>query len=142
MQQAIEEARLAPSHADVPVGAIAVADCRIVARAHNEREKRADATAHAEVLALRAASELLGTWRLDGLTMVVTIEPCVMCAGALLNARVERVVFGAFDPKAGALGSLYNVGVDPRLNHELEVLGGVMADESGQLLSQFFADRR
>jgi len=142
MRHAIEEARLSPGHGDVPVGAVAVADGRILAKAHNEREKRSDATAHAEVLALRAASELLGTWRLDGVTVAVTLEPCLMCAGALLNSRVQRVVFGAFDPKAGALGSLYNVGADPRLNHEFEILGGVLADECGQMLSRFFADRR
>lgn len=142
MGQAIEEARLAPGHADVPVGAVAVADGRVLSRAHNEREKRGDATAHAELLVAQQASRLLGTWRLTGVTVVVTLEPCLMCAGALLNSRLERVVFGASDPKAGALGSLYNVGTDPRLNHEFDVLGGVMADECATLLSQFFADRR
>src|SRR4051794_23632362 len=143
MRLALDEARLALDHGDVPIGAVVVdADGSVVARAHNEREKAGDPTAHAEILALRAAAAVVGGWRLEGLTLVVTLEPCPMCAGALVNGRMARVVFGAYDPKAGACGSLYNLGADPRLNHELEVQGGVCADESAQLLESFFATRR
>ena len=142
MTEALIEARRALEHDDVPIGAVVVIDGAIVASAHNERELRGDPTAHAEVLALRAAAEVAGTSRLDGATLVSTLEPCPMCAGAALNARVARVVFGAEDPKAGALGSLYNLGADPRLNHELEVTSRVLQDECGALLSDFFADKR
>ncbi|HLW44994.1 MAG TPA: nucleoside deaminase, partial [Acidimicrobiales bacterium] len=127
---------------DVPVGAVALVRDEIVARAHNERERRGDPTAHAELLALRAAAEVLGTWRLDDVTMVVTLEPCPMCAGALVAARVGQLVFGARDPRAGACGSLYNLCSDPRLNHELPVTGDVLADDAAQLLREFFAVRR
>ena len=114
----------------------------MLARRHNERERAGDPTAHAEILALRDAAARTGGWRLAGATVAVTLEPCPMCAGALVQARVARVVYGATDPKAGALGSLYNLGADPRLNHEFEVVSGLMADECGALLSDFFAARR
>jgi tRNA(adenine34) deaminase len=139
---AIEEARAAEAHGDVPVGALVVIDGHIVARRHNEREAANDPTAHAEILALRDAAESTGSWRLEGATVVVTLEPCPMCAGALQQARVERVVFGAVDMKAGACGSLYSIGSDPRLNHEFALTHGVRADECAALLSDFFAGRR
>jgi tRNA(adenine34) deaminase len=139
---ALEEARLALEHDDVPVGAVALVDGRVVARRHNEREKRADPTAHAEVLALQDAAAHLKTWRLEVVTLVVTLEPCPMCAGALVAGRVGRLVFAAFDPKAGACGSLYNLCVDPRFNHELSVASGVRSDESAELLKNFFSARR
>jgi tRNA(adenine34) deaminase len=142
MQVALEEARSALEHGDVPVGAVVVVGGEVVARRHNERELRADPTAHAELLALRDAAATLGRWRLDDATLVVTLEPCPMCAGALVNARVAGVVFGAADPKAGACGSLYNLAADPRLNHELTVQGGVLGDECAALLTGFFAERR
>lgn len=142
MSLALGAARLAPDHGDVPIGAVAVQGGQILASAHNERELRQDPTAHAEVLLLQAVARQLGSWRLDGLTVVVTLEPCVMCAGALLAARVRRLVYGADDPKAGATGSLYNVCADPRLNHEIEVIPRVQAEECGRLLTEFFAARR
>jgi tRNA(adenine34) deaminase len=142
MAIALEEARLAGAGGDVPVGAILIADGRVIARAHNEREQRADPTAHAEILALRRAAAILGTWRLDGATIYVTLEPCPMCAGALVAARLHRLVFAAADPKAGACGSLYNLCVDPRLNHELLVSPGVLAEQAGKLLAEFFDERR
>ena len=142
MTQALAEARLALEHGDVPVGAVVVVDGQVVARAHNERELRGDPTAHAEVLALRAAAEAVGNSRLDGATLVSTLEPCPMCAGAALLSRVERVVFGAEDPKTGSLGSLYNFGADPRLNHEFAVQARVLQDECGALLTDFFAAKR
>jgi tRNA(adenine34) deaminase len=142
MALAIDEARLALEHGDVPVGAVVVIDGEIVGRGHNERERRQDACAHAEILALQQACAAAGSWRLEGATVVVTLEPCVMCAGALLAARVGRVVFGADDPKAGAAGSLYNVFADPRLNHEIELRARVQAETCGTLLSDFFAERR
>ena len=143
MGVALEEAGLAPVHGDVPVGAV-VLDRRgdLVARRHNERERLGDPTAHAELLALRDAAHTAGGWHLDGATVVVTLEPCPMCAGALVAARVQRLVFGAPDPKAGAAGSLYNLCADPRLNHEVSVRHGVGAEEAGRLLSAFFAERR
>jgi tRNA(adenine34) deaminase len=142
MAVALEEAALAPEHDDVPVGAVVVVAGQVVARRHNERELRSDPTAHAEILALRDAAGGLGTWRLDDATLVVTLEPCAMCAGAAVLARVRRLVFAAFDPKAGACGTLYNLCVDPRLNHELEVSSGVGAEASGALLRDFFKGRR
>jgi len=143
MEMALAEATLAPAHGDVPVGAVVVgADGRLLAHRHNERERLQDPTAHAEMLALRDAAEEQGRWRLDGSTLVVTLEPCPMCAGALVAARVARVVFGAPDPKAGATGSLYNLCCDPRLNHEVAVRHGVRAADAAALLSGFFADRR
>jgi len=142
MTQAIAEARKALDHDDVPIGALVVIDGQVVAAAHNERELRGDPTAHAEVLAIRAAAKAVGTSRLDGATLVSTLEPCPMCAGAALLARVARVVFGAHDPKAGALGSLYNFGADPRLNHEFDVESRVLEAECAELLTDFFADKR
>ena len=143
MQLALEEAASAVNHDDVPVGAVVVAgDGSIIARRHNERELRGDPTAHAELLAIRDAAEASGSWRLDGTTLVATLEPCPMCAGALVAARVARLVFGAPDPKAGAAGSLYNLCADPRLNHELEVRHGVEGTAAAELLTRFFADRR
>jgi tRNA(adenine34) deaminase len=143
MEVALAEARRAADHADVPVGAVvADGDGTIVAQARNERERRQDPTAHAELLALRDAAAARGSWRLTGCVLVVTLEPCPMCAGAAVAAQLELVAFGAADPKAGALGSLYNLGADPRLNHELVVVDGVRADECATLLTEFFATRR
>ena len=144
MDAALAEARLAIAHDDVPVGAIVVhrPTGEVVARAHNERELRADPTAHAELLALRAASEVNGTWRLDAHALVVTLEPCPMCAGAAWAARVPVLVYGAADPKAGAAGSVLDVLAEPRLNWQPEVAGGLLADECGALLTSFFAPRR
>ena len=142
MELALAEARLAPAHGDVPVGAAVWHDGEVIARRHNERERTDDPTAHAEILAVRDAAARLGDWRLDGSTVAVTLEPCPMCAGALQQARVGRVVYGADDPKAGALGSLYNLGADPRLNHEFEVVPGVRAGECAALLQEFFSDLR
>lgn len=142
MELALDEARQAAEHGDVPVGAVVVHEGEVIARAHNRREVDSDPTAHAEVLALRAAADRLGTWRLEGCTVVVTLEPCIMCAGALLSARVDAVVFAAHDPKAGATGSLYNVADDPRLNHRFALRHGVRADEAAELLTTFFASRR
>ena len=143
MGLALEEARAAAAAGDVPVGAALLGpDGDLVAVARNERELAGDPTAHAEVLALRAAAASLGGWRLGGCTLVVTLEPCPMCAGALVAARLGRVVFGAVDPKAGACGSLYNLCVDPRLNHEVAVTAGVRGDECAAVLTEFFAARR
>ena len=142
MGLALEEAAAAPVHGDVPVGAVALVAGRVVASRHNERELTGDPTAHAEILALADAAAALGTWRLTDVTLVVTLEPCPMCAGALVAARLGRVVFGATDPKAGACGTLYNLCADPRLNHEVPVTQGVRADECAALLTDFFDDRR
>ena len=142
MRLALGEAAQAPAHGDVPVGAVAVLAGRVVATAHNERERRRDPTAHAELLALRAAAAAVGGWRLSSVSLVVTLEPCPMCAGALVAARVARVVYGAPDPKAGACGSLYNLCADPRLNHEVEVTAGVLEQECAALVRRFFAGRR
>jgi len=142
MALALAEARAALAHGDVPIGAVALVGGEVIARRHNERELTSDPTAHAELLALRAASEVNGTWRLDAHALVVTLEPCPMCAGAAWAARVPLLVYGAADPKAGAAGSLYNFAADPRLNHATEIVAGVQADECGALLSEFFASRR
>ena len=144
MDVALEEAHAALAHDDVPVGAVVARldSGEVVARRHNERELAHDPTAHAEVLALRDAAAVLGSWRLDGYALVVTIEPCTMCAGAAVAARLGLVAFGAPDPKAGACGSLYNLPADPRLNHEVEVVHGVEADAASALLDEFFARRR
>jgi tRNA(adenine34) deaminase len=141
---ALDEARAAPKHGDVPVGAVVVEleTGELVARRHNERELLADPTAHAEILALRDSAISRGNWRLDGYLLVVTLEPCPMCAGAAVAARISEVAFGATDPKAGALGTLYNLAADARLNHQFAVHSGVRADESATLLREFFADRR
>ncbi|SDT70495.1 tRNA-adenosine deaminase [Jiangella sp. DSM 45060] len=143
MRLALAEAELAPSTGDVPIGAVVVdADGAVLGRGHNRREADADPTAHAEVLALRTAAAAAGTWRLEGCTLVVTMEPCSMCAGALVLARVDRLVYGAPDPKAGAVGSLWDLVRDRRLNHRPEVLAGVLADECGALVRDFFAAQR
>ena len=142
MQVALEQARLAAENGDVPVGAVVVHNGVIIAARHNEREATNDPTAHAEVLALRDAAQYLGRWRLDDCDLVVTLEPCVMCAGALLNARIQTLVFGAADLKAGATGSLYNICTDPRMNHNPVVQNGVMATESQTLLQGFFSQKR
>jgi len=142
MGLALAEARLALGHGDVPVGAVALVGGRVVAGGHNEREVRGDPTAHAEILVLQAAASAVGGWRLGDVTLVVTLEPCPMCAGALVAARVGRLVFGAPDPRAGACGSLYNLCSDPRLNHDVPVTHGVRAAESSELLGAFFASRR
>ena len=142
MGMALEEAAAALRHGDVPVGAVAFIGERVVASRHNERELTGDPTAHAEILALADAAAELGSWRLTDVTLVVTLEPCPMCAGALVAARLGRLVFGATDPKAGACGSLYNLCADPRLNHELPVTSEVRAEESAALLTAFFGDRR
>ncbi len=143
MALALEEAALAGGHGDVPVGAVVLdAEGLVVSRRHNERELTADPTAHAELLAMRDAAASVRSWRLTGMTVVVTLEPCPMCAGALVASRASRLVFGAPDPKAGACGSLYNICADPRLNHEVDVRSGVMADESAALLEAFFGARR
>ncbi len=142
MQLALEEARLAANAGDVPVGAVVVRDDAVLARANNRTVRDQDATAHAESLAIRAASAVTGSWRLDECTLYVTLEPCAMCAGALVLARVARVVFGAWDPKAGMAGSVGDVLRHPRLNHRPQVKGGVCDAESGALLREFFAARR
>ena len=142
MRAALDEAKAALDHDDVPIGAVVARDGEVLAAARNERELRNDPTAHAEVLALRSASEALGTWRLSGCTMYVTLEPCLMCAGALLLARVDRVVYGPQDLRAGAAYSLYNVLDDPRLNHRVEITTDVLAEESAALLRSFFEERR
>jgi tRNA(adenine34) deaminase len=144
MELALEAARDATEHGDVPVGAVVARTDTgaVLARRHNEREATGDPTAHAEVLALRDAARSCGSWRLTGCALIVTIEPCPMCAGAAVAARIDTLAFGASDVKAGAAGSLYNLAADPRLNHEIEVIDGVCADESAALLSEFFATRR
>lgn len=143
MSVALAEARLAAAAGDVPVGAVVLGpDGALLARRRNERALASDPTAHAEMLALRDAAKTLGTWRLSGCTLVVTLEPCPMCAGALVAGRVAKVVFGAADSKGGACGSLYNLCSDPRLNHEVAVVAGVQAEESAALLTGFFASRR
>ena len=143
MTLALAEAAIAVGHGDVPVGAVVASpDGAVLARRHNERELGGDPTAHAELLALRDAAVRLGTWRLDGCVLVSTIEPCPMCAGAALAARIDTVVFGAADAKAGACGSLYNLAADPRLNHEMAVVPGLRADEAAALMRRFFSERR
>jgi tRNA(adenine34) deaminase len=143
MRTALAEARLAAAHGDVPVGAVLLdPQGAIVAADHNRREETADPTAHAEMLVLRAGTRLLGDWRLAGRTLVVTLEPCAMCAMAAVWARVDRIVFGAADFKAGAAWSLFNIPQDARLNHRCELVSGVLADEAGALLAEFFAARR
>lgn len=142
MKVALEEARMALEHGDVPIGAVAVRDGEVIARAHNKREIKGDPTAHAELLALRQASRRLGRWRLHDVTLYVTIEPCAMCAGAMVWARLERLVYGSPDPKAGAVYSLYNIVQDPRLNHQCEVTSGILEEECSDLLQTFFRGRR
>jgi tRNA(adenine34) deaminase len=142
MRLALRESERALEHDDVPIGAVVVHDGEVIAVAHNERELLADPTAHAEILALRAAASFLGSWRVLESVLYVTLEPCAMCAGAIVLARVPRVVFGAFDPKAGAAGSVLDVLAEKRLNHRPQVAGGLLAQECAALLSAFFASRR
>ncbi len=142
MRMALREAERALEHDEVPIGAVLVRDGELVAGAHNERELRQDPTAHAEIIALREAAGALGSWRLLDTVLYVTLEPCAMCAGAIVLARVPRVVYGASDPKAGACGSVLDVLGEPRLNHRPDVAGGLLALECGELLSEFFASRR
>ncbi len=142
MDAALDEARRAGARGEVPVGSVIVLEGRILARAHNLRETTQDPTAHAELLALKDAARMLGTWRLSGATCYVTLEPCPMCAGALVNARIDRVVFAADDPKAGATSTLYTIGSDLRLNHRFALTGGVRRDDASLLLKQFFARLR
>jgi tRNA(adenine34) deaminase len=142
MRLALREADRALEHEDVPIGAVLVRDGELVAAAHNERELRQDPTAHAEIIALREGAQAAGTWRLLDMVLYVTLEPCAMCAGAIVLARVPRVVFGASDPKAGACGSVLDVLGEVRLNHRPDVAGGLLAEECGGLLSAFFASRR
>jgi len=142
MRMAIDEARQAAEKGEVPIGAVVVCDGSVVTRAHNRRELDADPSAHAEFIALREAARVLGRWRLTGCTVYVTLEPCLMCAGLMVNARIDRCVYGASDPKGGALGTLFDVSHDPRLNHEFEVTSGVLADECAQLLRDFFRSLR
>ena len=142
MRLALREAERSTEHGDVPVGCAIAKDGELIAAAPNERELRQDPTAHCEVLALREAARALGSWRLSGVSLYVTLEPCAMCAGAIVLARVPRVVYGADDPKAGAAGSVLDVLSDPRLNHRPQVAGGLLAGESADLLRRFFAERR
>ena len=142
MAAAVDQARLAAEHGDVPVGAVVVKDGAVIAAGHNRREVDQDPSAHAELLAVRAAAAVVGSWRLDECALYVTLEPCTMCAGALVLARLPLLVFGAHDPKAGAVGSLYDLAREPRLNHRVEVVDGVMASECGALLTGFFRAAR
>jgi len=142
MGLAIERARQAEAHGDVPIGAVIARGDELLAAAGNERELRRDPTAHAEILAIRAAAEALGGWRLPGTTLYVTLEPCAMCAGAIVLARIPTVVYGAADPKAGAAGSVLDILAEPALNHRPEVTGGVMEGECAALLRAFFSSRR
>jgi len=142
MGRALDQARMAAEKGDVPVGALVVMGGEVIAERHNEKELTGDPTAHAEILALRDAAKKIGSWRLGGCTLIVTLEPCVMCGGAIVAARLDRVVYGAADIEAGACLSAYNVCADPRLNHEVEVVPAIRAAECGDLLSGYFADRR
>jgi tRNA(adenine34) deaminase len=142
MKIALQEANAGFSHDEVPVGAVLVQNAQILAQAHNAPISRQDPSAHAEMLAIRRAAEKTGNYRLTGATLYVTLEPCVMCAGAILQARLARVVFGTRDPKAGAAGSLYNILSDPRLNHQVIVTEGILKDECADILSRFFKEKR
>ncbi len=142
MRLALREAALALEHNDVPIGAVVVRDGEVIASSHNEREVRSDPTAHAEMIALREAARATGSWRVLDAVMYVTLEPCAMCAGAIVLARLPRVVFGASDPKAGAAGSVFDILAEPRLNHRPQVEEGLLALECGELLQSFFASRR
>jgi tRNA(adenine34) deaminase len=142
MQLALQEAEAAMAENEVPVGAVIVHEGRIIAAAHNQREQLRDPTAHAEMIAITQAASLRGSWRLDGCTLYVTLEPCPMCAGAIVQARIPTVVYGATDPKAGAVQTLYHLLDDPRLNHRAEVVSGVLAEACGQILTRFFQQQR
>jgi len=142
MKMALEEAELATREDEVPIGAVIVQDDRVIARAHNQREQLHDPTAHAEMIAITQAAESLRSWRLDGCTLYVTLEPCPMCAGAIVQARIPTVVYGATDPKAGAVDTLYRMLDDSRLNHRCETVSGIMAEPCGQILTRFFQAQR
>ena len=142
MRLALAQARLAEAAGDVPIGAVIARDGKVIAAAHNRRIIDADPTAHAEILAIRAAARVIGDWRLTGCTLAVTLEPCPMCAGAIVLARIERLIYGPADPKAGAVDTLYRLCSDDRLNHRVEVMGGVLAEPCGELLSDFFRHQR
>ena len=142
MRMALEEAARAPVVGEVPIAALIVHDGQVLAQTHNYRELWQDPTAHAEVIAIRAAAAALGTWRLTGTTLYVTVEPCAMCIGAIILARIPRVVFGAWDPKGGACGSVFDLTNEPRLNHRIEIVGGLLEEESQALLQQFFRQLR
>src|SRR5690349_20301039 len=142
MRLAYQEAEAALSESEVPIGAVIVYDGRVIASAHNQREQLQDPTAHAEMIAITQAAQSLGSWRLEGCTLYVTLEPCPMCAGAIVNARIPTVVFGATDPKAGAVTTLYQILSDPRLNHRCEIVAGVLAEPCGAMLSEFFRRKR
>ena len=142
MHIALEEAAVAAQEGEVPIGACVIAGGKLISRAHNRRETDADPAAHAEFLAMEEASRTLGCWRLTGCTVYVTLEPCFMCAGLMINARIDRCVYGAVDPKGGALGTLYDLSNDARLNHAFAVTAGICAEESAQILRNFFRDRR
>ncbi len=142
MRMAVDAAGVAEENGDVPIGAVIVYEGRVIAKAYNQREQLKDPTAHAEIIALTQAAAALGMWRLHGCTIYVTLEPCPMCAGALVQARVDRLVYGCTDPKAGACGSLYDICRDDRLNHRLAVTAGVLAEDCAALLQDFFRQRR
>ncbi len=142
MKLAIEQAKVAEENGDVPIGAVIIYKGQIIGKAYNQREQLKDPTAHAEIIALTQAAAYMRSWRLDGCTMYVTLEPCAMCAGALVLARIDRLVYGCDDPKAGAVRSLYNIVQDERLNHRVDVLSGVLADDCAELLREFFQKRR
>lgn len=142
MRVALEEAQIAGALGEVPIGAVVALGGELIGRGHNLRESTDDPTAHAEILAVREAARTLGTWRLEGVTVAATLEPCPMCAGALVNARVGHLIYGATDPKAGAALTLYNIVDDPRLNHRMEVRSGILETECSEILSSFFADLR
>jgi len=142
MREALREAQIAFDEDEVPIGAVIVFEGRVIAAAHNQREQLHDPTAHAEMIAITQAAEALGTWRLDRCTLYVTLEPCPMCAGAVVLGRLPRVVYGAADPKAGAVTTLYRLLDDPRLNHRAEVIGGILAEACGEILSRFFQHKR
>ena len=142
MREALKAARRAPAHRDVPVGAVVVKEGVVIARARNRREADGDPTAHAEVIAIRRAAKRVGSWRLEGCTLYVTLEPCAMCAGAIVLSRLPRLVYGAADPKAGFAGSLGDLCRDPRLNHRVHVTAGVLAGECGEILKEFFREKR
>jgi tRNA(adenine34) deaminase len=142
MRQAIDQAFIAEESGDVPIGAVVVFEGRVIGKGYNQREQLNDPTAHAEMIALTAAAEFIGNWRLEGCTMYVTLEPCCMCAGALVLARIEKLVYGCDDPKAGACGSLYNIVQDERLNHRIEITSGVLEGKCREQLQEFFRGRR
>ncbi len=142
MRMAIDQAMIAEENGDVPIGCVVIFDGKVIAKGYNQREQLNDPTAHAEMIALTAASDFMGNWRLGGCTMYVTLEPCTMCAGALVLARIDRLVYGCDDPKTGAIKSLYNIVSDERLNHSIEVSSDVLGDDCSSLMSEFFARRR